>query len=320
MVAGSRRTARARGRRGRGDPRGRARHRGGAGRSRRDGRLHRAQQRDDRPRSDYDRAETIEETAELVTRLGGTGIAAAVDHLDPDQVQGSGRADPDGPRPHRRAGQRHLGRRAAQGRPGRMEHAHLGARPRQRAPDPPARHRHPPHHVASPAAAPHRQARRPARRGDRRHRRLQRVALSDLRLLRPGQGRREPAGVLPGTRAGAARRDRGRHHAGMAALGDDARQLRRLRGELARRHRSAPDDGPAPRRLRALRVASIRRARRRRAGGGSRSGAMEPEVGQLRSARPRIRLHRHRRLTARHLAIHRGDPRARPHANPADYR
>ena len=38
-------------------------------------------------RSDYDRAETIEETAELVTRLGGVGIAAAVDHLDADQVQ-----------------------------------------------------------------------------------------------------------------------------------------------------------------------------------------------------------------------------------------
>jgi NAD(P)-dependent dehydrogenase (short-subunit alcohol dehydrogenase family) len=38
-------------------------------------------------RSDYNRAETIEETAELVTHLGGTGIAAAVDHLDPDQVK-----------------------------------------------------------------------------------------------------------------------------------------------------------------------------------------------------------------------------------------
>jgi NAD(P)-dependent dehydrogenase (short-subunit alcohol dehydrogenase family) len=38
-------------------------------------------------RSDYDRAETIEETAELVTSLGGTGVAAAVDHLDPDQVK-----------------------------------------------------------------------------------------------------------------------------------------------------------------------------------------------------------------------------------------
>jgi NAD(P)-dependent dehydrogenase (short-subunit alcohol dehydrogenase family) len=38
-------------------------------------------------RSDYNRAETIEETAELVTHLGGTGVAAAVDHLDPDQVK-----------------------------------------------------------------------------------------------------------------------------------------------------------------------------------------------------------------------------------------
>ena len=32
--------------------------------------------------SDYDRPETIEETAELVTQLGGTGVARAVDHLD----------------------------------------------------------------------------------------------------------------------------------------------------------------------------------------------------------------------------------------------
>src|SRR5262245_36845202 len=37
--------------------------------------------------SDYDRPETIEETAELVTALGGNGMPAAVDHLDPAQVQ-----------------------------------------------------------------------------------------------------------------------------------------------------------------------------------------------------------------------------------------
>ena len=37
-------------------------------------------------RSDYDRPETIEETAELVTAAGGTGIASVTDHLDPDQV------------------------------------------------------------------------------------------------------------------------------------------------------------------------------------------------------------------------------------------
>ncbi len=38
-------------------------------------------------RSDYDRVETIEETAELVDAAGGTGIAVAVDHLQPDQVE-----------------------------------------------------------------------------------------------------------------------------------------------------------------------------------------------------------------------------------------
>ncbi len=37
--------------------------------------------------SDYDRPETIEETAELVTRLGGKGIADQVDHLDPVEVE-----------------------------------------------------------------------------------------------------------------------------------------------------------------------------------------------------------------------------------------
>ncbi|MCK1639388.1 SDR family oxidoreductase [Bradyrhizobium sp. 157] len=37
-------------------------------------------------RSDYDRPESIEETAELVTSLGGKGVAIAVDHLEPLQV------------------------------------------------------------------------------------------------------------------------------------------------------------------------------------------------------------------------------------------
>src|SRR5262249_36768245 len=37
--------------------------------------------------SDYDRPETIEETAELVTSLGGTGIPSVVDHLDSSQVK-----------------------------------------------------------------------------------------------------------------------------------------------------------------------------------------------------------------------------------------
>jgi NAD(P)-dependent dehydrogenase (short-subunit alcohol dehydrogenase family) len=38
-------------------------------------------------RSDYARPETIDETAELVTALGGTGIAADVDHLNADEVE-----------------------------------------------------------------------------------------------------------------------------------------------------------------------------------------------------------------------------------------
>ena len=37
-------------------------------------------------RSEMDRPETIEETAELVTAAGGEGIAVRVDHLDPAQV------------------------------------------------------------------------------------------------------------------------------------------------------------------------------------------------------------------------------------------
>jgi len=40
-----------------------------------------------RLKSDYDRNETIEETAELVTKLGGIGISVAMDHLVPDEVE-----------------------------------------------------------------------------------------------------------------------------------------------------------------------------------------------------------------------------------------
>ncbi|MEO6570216.1 MAG: SDR family oxidoreductase, partial [Ilumatobacteraceae bacterium] len=37
-------------------------------------------------RSDYRRPETIEDTADMVSELGGLGIAVPVDHLDPGQV------------------------------------------------------------------------------------------------------------------------------------------------------------------------------------------------------------------------------------------
>ena len=36
---------------------------------------------------DYHRSETIEQTAEIVTQLGGVGIAVAVDHLDTGHVR-----------------------------------------------------------------------------------------------------------------------------------------------------------------------------------------------------------------------------------------
>src|SRR5687767_11207735 len=38
-------------------------------------------------RSEYDRPETIEETADAVTAAGGHGIPLQVDHLEPEQVQ-----------------------------------------------------------------------------------------------------------------------------------------------------------------------------------------------------------------------------------------
>ena len=38
-------------------------------------------------RSEYNREETIEETAELVTEAGGNGIAVPTDHLEPEQVE-----------------------------------------------------------------------------------------------------------------------------------------------------------------------------------------------------------------------------------------
>jgi NAD(P)-dependent dehydrogenase (short-subunit alcohol dehydrogenase family) len=38
-------------------------------------------------RSEYDMPETIEDTADLVTEAGGTGVAVPADHLDPEQVR-----------------------------------------------------------------------------------------------------------------------------------------------------------------------------------------------------------------------------------------
>ena len=96
-------------------------------------------------RSEYDRPETIEETAELVTAAGGDGIAIAVDHLEPGAGRGAGRAHRRRARAASTAGQRHLGRRA----PVRVGHAAVGARPRRRPAHAAAGDRHPPDHRAT---------------------------------------------------------------------------------------------------------------------------------------------------------------------------
>ncbi len=239
-------------------------------------------------RSDYDRAETIEETAELVHRA----------RRDRDRGRRSTTSTPSrcGALAERvRADHGHIdvlvndiwGAEVLKGGPAGVEHPDLGARPRRRPAHPAARRRHPPDHLASPAAAAGRPAGRAARRDDRRHRDLQRRPVPDLGLLRPGQGRGEPAGVLAGARARCSRGDGGRRHAGLAALGDDARQLRGHRGQLARRPRRHGGGLPAgARRVRALRVAPLRRPRRRRAGRGPRPGPVEPAVGHLRPSWP----------------------------------
>ena len=77
-------------------------------------------------RSEYDRPETIEETAELVTEAGGQGIAVAVDHLETGAGRGAGGADRRRAGAARPARQRRLGRRE----PVRVQLADLGARPR----------------------------------------------------------------------------------------------------------------------------------------------------------------------------------------------
>ena len=64
----------------------------------------------------------------------------------PGPCAGAGprRSPPCRPGPHRRAGQRHLGRRGPQGRPAGVEQADLGDRSRRWSAHPPPRHRHPP--------------------------------------------------------------------------------------------------------------------------------------------------------------------------------
>ena len=101
-----------------------------------------------------------------------------------------------------------------------------------------------------------------------------------------------------GRGARAARLHRRGAHAGLAALGDDARQLRRHRGELARRR------GGQPALRRDLREPALRGPRGRRAGRRPGRPAPQRRLVLLRRAGARVRLHRRRRLAARLLALH----------------
>ena len=117
------------------DPRRRARHRRRARRGRRDRRLH-------RPQQPHRRARAPTTTGPRPSRRPPSSsprsaAPAIADRRSTTSTPPQVRRSPTGirarPRPHRRARQRHLGRRGAQGRPGRVEHADLGARPRRRA-------------------------------------------------------------------------------------------------------------------------------------------------------------------------------------------
>ena len=103
-------------------------------------------------RSEYDRPETIEETAELVTAAGGTGIAVPTDHLEPDQVRALvERIDADQGRLDVLVNDIWGGERLFE-----WDTPGVGARPRQRPAAAAARARDPPDHEPprAPAADP----------------------------------------------------------------------------------------------------------------------------------------------------------------------
>ena len=231
-------------------------------------------------RSEYDRPETIEETAELVDAAGGDGHRGRGRPSRAGAGRGARAADRRRAGPPRRPRQRHLGRRAA----GRVEHAAVGARPRRRPADAAPGDRHAPDHQPLRAGAADPPARRPRRRDDRRHARVQRGALPALDVLRPRQDGGHPARVRAGQGARAARLHRRGADAGLDALGDDARHLRGHRGHLARRARAGTRTS---RRSPSPRASSAARSPRspptptsaRRNGGSFSSGGLAREYG-----------------------------------------
>jgi NAD(P)-dependent dehydrogenase (short-subunit alcohol dehydrogenase family) len=202
--------------------------------------------------SEYDRPETIEETADLVTAAGGKGIAVEVDHLEPTQVEALvQRIDAESGRLDVLVNDIWGGELLFEWETPVWEHdLENGLRILRLAIDT--------HLITSHFALPL-LIREPGglvvemtdgTRG------VQRGALPSLGLLRPGQDGGDQARVRAERGARAARLYRSGADARLAALGDDARALRRYRRELARRGR--PSIRTSPRSLRARGSSAVR--------------------------------------------------------------
>ena len=135
--------------------------------------------------------------------------------------------------------------------------------------------------------------------------------LPHQRLLRPRQDARSSGSPSPRRKDlaphGAHRR---RAHARLAALGDDARALRRHRGQLARRDASASRTSRSPRRPR-----FVGRAVAALAADPDRARCNGASLVQRRAGAG-VRLHRPRRQPAGLLALHGRGPGPRPAGEP----
>ncbi len=242
-------------------------------------------------RSEYDRPETIEETAELVSRAGGEGIAVPADHLVPEEVRALTDRIRDG---HGRLdvlvndiwGGELL---VEWGKPVWEHDLANGLRMLHLAIDT--------HLITAHFALP-------------------------LLIQRPGgllvevtdgtadynaaNYRLSPyydlSKVAVNRMAWAHAKDLAKHQATAvsltpAALGNDARPLQRHRGKLARRHRRATA-------LRHLRDAPLRRPRRRGTGLRPGQAPLERPVPVKRRPRQGVRLHRPRRIPPGRHALH----------------
>ena len=208
-----------------------------------------------RRRSEYDRPETIEETAELVSAEGGEGIAVEVDHLDPEQVRALvERIDAEQGRLDVLVNDIWGGEKLAEWNTPVWEHDLAGGlRMLRLAVET---------HLITSHVALALLVRRPGglvvemtdgtRAYNDEHYRLSTFYdLAKASVLRLAFAQAHELAPHGGTARGA--------DAGLAALGDDARALRRDRGQLARRR------GGQPALRRHLGVPAVRRPRRRRA-------------------------------------------------------